>query len=167
MSRFSWRHKTILVAARPETWQFWSRRELHFSLLMQAVGQGYLHLWWYFPDFKRPKHFPILCKYLCIINGHQNCIVLHTKPIKRGNGYSQLDITIYSKELWKISAWNISFHNLMFRAETVHRYWPLCLWLHKRWMKKSVKFSYSWNSSRLVWVAGHSVLLENGLGDPR
>ena len=118
---------------------------------MQAVGQGYLHLWWYFSDFKRPKHFPNPCKYLCIINGHQNCIVLHTKPIKRGNGYSQLDITIYSKELWKISAWNISYHNLMLRTETVHRYWPLCLWLHKRWMKKSVKFSYSWNSSLSRW----------------
>jgi len=33
VSCFSWRHKTILVAARPETWQFWSQRELHFSLL--------------------------------------------------------------------------------------------------------------------------------------
>ena len=50
--------------------------------------------------------------------GPSSYIVLHTKPIKRGNGYSQLDITIYSKELWKISAWNISFHNLMLRTET-------------------------------------------------
>ena len=38
MSRFSWRHKTILVAARPETWQFWSRRELHFSLLDERLS---------------------------------------------------------------------------------------------------------------------------------
>ena len=38
VSRFSWRHKTILVAARPETWQFWSRRELHFSLLDEKLS---------------------------------------------------------------------------------------------------------------------------------
>ena len=38
VSRFSWQHKTILVAARPETWQFWSRRELHFSLLDERLS---------------------------------------------------------------------------------------------------------------------------------
>ena len=38
VSRFSWRRKTILVAARPETWQFWSRRELHFSLLDERLS---------------------------------------------------------------------------------------------------------------------------------
>ena len=38
VSCFSWRHKTILVAARPETWQFWSRRELHFSLLDERLS---------------------------------------------------------------------------------------------------------------------------------
>ena len=38
LSRFSWRRKTILVAARRETWQFWSRRELHFSLLDERLS---------------------------------------------------------------------------------------------------------------------------------
>ena len=38
VSCFSWRHTTILVAARPETWQFWSRRELHFSLLDERLS---------------------------------------------------------------------------------------------------------------------------------
>ena len=38
VSRFSWRHKTILVAARPETWQFSSRSELHFSLLGEKLS---------------------------------------------------------------------------------------------------------------------------------
>ena len=38
VSRFSWRRKTILVAARRETWQFWSRRELHFSLLDERLS---------------------------------------------------------------------------------------------------------------------------------
>ena len=38
VSRFSWRRKTILVAARRETWQSWSRRELHFSLLDERLS---------------------------------------------------------------------------------------------------------------------------------
>ena len=38
VSCFSWRHTTILVAARPETWQFSSRRELHFSLLGEKLS---------------------------------------------------------------------------------------------------------------------------------
>ena len=38
LSRFSWRRKTILVAARRETWQSWSRRELHFSLLDERLS---------------------------------------------------------------------------------------------------------------------------------
>ena len=66
VSCFSWRHKTILVAARPETWQF-SQRELHCSLLDEKQSiLAWERLNWphsIFPDIKS-YFIDFIAKYL-------------------------------------------------------------------------------------------------------